>query len=510
MNYDNFVTSTHELYEKYLESWLQAVRSYWGGIEYRDGQYLKQYQSDSATPSDVIKTYDMDDGGNQIGEYRSTVYQSGSQSEVNSDSPFINNFYYEKLENVPVIPLTRLYVSEYNSLLFRQMPTRDCGDLPEVTDFMHDVSGEGESINEFMSKVDTYTTVYGVVWVSCIKPYGAPYARWRMHSPIDVRNWNYRYDASGELTLSDIVIRVSDEPDVEIFQCISEEHIDTIFVPRTQDGEEFDIDIPEGATYVETPEEHQSNYYRVRSVNELGYVPVTPIYQSNKIYNGIGHTPMFDISRLQRSVYNDFGELYSAISYGSHPVTVADQRTLDINQYNINAEPGAVIAVETGIGGESQYVFEFVAPPLDSITEIRELIEQKIAKMNQVAMVRSDDMVKASNSGAQIEQYDSKLEAFIRKKATSLENAEYNQLWPMWFDWQGIQPPEDMSIRYNRLYSRKGVEQEVQELNKMLDVYERMQELLGTEDNATAAELKEQLNARFRQLLESSYSENGL
>jgi hypothetical protein len=125
-------------------------------------------------------------------------------------------------------------------------------------------------------------------------------------------------------------------------------------------------------------------------------------------------------------------------------------------------------------------------------------------------MVRSDDLVKASSSGVQIEQYDSKLEAFIRKKATSLENAEYNQLWPMWFDWQGVQAPEDMSIRYNRLYSRKGVEQEVAELNKMLDVYERMQGLLGEETDVTATELREQLQARFRQLLESSYSENGL
>ena len=37
-----------------------------------------------------------------------------------------------------------------------------------------------QCINEFMSQVDTYSTVYGVVWVSCIKPAGAPYARWRM------------------------------------------------------------------------------------------------------------------------------------------------------------------------------------------------------------------------------------------------------------------------------------------------------------------------------------------
>ena len=507
MNYYNFVTSKHELYGKYYDAWQLAVKSYWGGVEYRDGEYLKKYSSDSATASDVINTYDIDDQGRQIAQYKSNVY-SNSKTQNETENSQANNFYYEKLENVPVIPLTRLYVSEYNSILFRNPPYRYCGESTEVQAFMDDVTGDGESINEFMSTVDTYSTVYGVIWISCIKPAGAQYPRWRMHSPLDVTNWRYRYDANGELTLAEIQVRISSEPDMDVYQYISEEFIDTIFMPHDQDVE---IEVPAGSEYIETPEEDQANFHRVRQINELGYVPVTPVYQSNKIHNGIGHTPMHDISQIQRSVYNDFAELYSSIAYGAHPVTVVDQRTLDTNQFNINAEPGAVIAVETGLAGESNYVFEFKAPPLDSITEIRDLIEQKIQKMHQVAMIRSEDIIKSSTSGAHIDAYDSKLEAFIRKKATSLENAEANRLWPIWFDWQGIQVPDDMSISYNRQYSRRALETELAEIDKLLTVYERYTSTLGGADtDGRVDDIRSQIASRFEQLLNSSYTDGSL
>jgi hypothetical protein len=92
--------------------------------------------------------------------------------------------------------------------------------------------------------------------------------------------------------------------------------------------------------------------------------------------------------------------------------------------------------------------------------------------MNQVAMIRSDDLIKASRSGQQIEQYDSKLEAFIRKKATSLEQAEYN-MWKIWFDWQDQEMPKELTISYNRLYSNKALEHEIKEMNMLVDAFNK-------------------------------------
>jgi hypothetical protein len=66
--------------------------------------------------------------------------------------------------------------------------------------------------------------------------------------------------------------------------------------------------------------------------------------------------------------------------------------------------------------------------------------------------------------------YDSKLEAFIRKKATSLENVEAHALWPMWFDWQGLPVPEDLAVSYNRLYSNRGLQQEIAEVTSIMNL----------------------------------------
>ena len=478
-NYFGFITSTHDLYNRYQDDWALAVRSYWGGVEYRNGNYLKAYDIDYTTPSDVVNTYDMQDGV-QTNTYRTSVQPVNTQQEANAGTQFNSNFYQEKINNVPVLPFTRLYVSEYNAILFRTAPQRELPESDDVQDFVKDVSGEGESINEFMSKVDTYSTVFGVVWVSCIKPAGSEYARWRMHTPLDVTNWQYGYTANGDLELKKIVLRTTTEPEVEILQYITAETIETIFIPFDEDTE---IDVPEGAEYLK--DEEGKGLYRIIQENELGYVPVRPVYQSTKIFNGIGHTPIFDIASIQKSIYADYGEIYSGLSYGSHPVTVVDEATLARNDFNVGAEPGSVITVESALNGQPNYTFEFKAPPLDSIKELREGVDQKIDKMNQIAMIRSDELIKSSRSGVQLEMYDSKLEAFIRKKATSLENVEAHSLWPMWFDWQNQAVPEDLAISYNRLYSQKGIENEIGELNKLIDVYTKYNDIFGEETVVT-------------------------
>nr|DAU83269.1 MAG TPA: portal [Caudoviricetes sp.] len=464
-NYYDFITGSHTLYERYIDDWKLAVKSYYGGVEYRLGNYLKAYDIDYTTQSDVVNTYDLDANGVAINKFRSTIQPVNTRQEADNGTQYNSNFYQEKINNVPVLPYTRLYVSEYNAILFRAAPVRTLPETPEVQSFIKDVDGEGNSINEFMSMVDTYTTVFGVVWVSCIKPAGADYARWRMHTPIDVTNWNYGYNASGDLELTKIVIRTATEPDVEIYQYITKDTIETVFVPYEQDSA---VDLPVGAEAIEGDD--GKTIYRISQVNELGYIPVRPVYQSTKIYNGVGHTPIFDIAQLQRSIYGDFGEIYSAVSYGAHPVNIIDETTLAQNNYNVGAEPGTTIRVQSSLNGQPSYVYEFVAPPLDSISELRELVEQKIEKMNQVAMIRSDELIKASRSGAQIEMYDSKLEAFIRKKATSLENVEAHNLWPMWFDWQGLPIPQDLTVSYNRLYSNRGLQQEIAEVTSIMNL----------------------------------------
>lgn len=562
-NYYDFIMSRHELYNRYYNDWKLAVRSYWGGVEYRNGFYLKAYDIDYSTPSDTVATYDVEIDGVQTKMYSGTATRVNTPQELNTPGQFNDNFYMEKVDNVPVLPYVRLYTSEYNAILFKTPPVRQLPDTPDINTFLQNCDGESNSVNEFMSQVDVYTTVYGVVWVSCIKPAGSNLPRWRWHSPTDVTNWEYTYNINGDQELSKIVIRVATEPDLEIFQYFTTETIETVFVPTDEDTE---ITVPEGAEFIEAEEDGEKGFYRIVQPNELGHLRfIRPVYQSNKIYNGVGHTPIFDIAQLQRSNYAYYGEIYSAVSYSSHPVTIIDEVTLEQNGYNVGAEPGSTLRVQAALAGTPNHVFEFVAPPLNSITELRALVDQNIDKMNEVAMVNSAEMMRRSNSAAQIEQYDAKLEAFIRKKAVGLENLEAQSLWPSYFEWMEQPVPEDFYVSYNRLYNKKGVEQEIEELNKLIDSYQqyigafgenivsedeystqqqaeaRAAELggsgyhqheqdgvvyympfathaeyelrlrmAGLSDNDLALDIRETIERRMYQLLESSYSENSL
>jgi len=113
-------------------------------------------------------------------------------------------------------------------------------------------------------------------------------------------------------------------------------------------------------------------------------------------------------------------------------------------------------------------------------------------------MIRSEDLVKRSNSGVQVEVYDAKLEAMIRKKATNLENAEYN-LWTIWFDWTNQVMPTDFSISYNRQFNKRAVEHEIAEIQTMLQAYEQFK---GVFDNKQVEEYpsEEQAVARAQEL----------
>ena len=468
-SYYEFILTTHPNYNKYYDDWQLASRSYYGGVEFRDGNYLKAYDNDYSTPSEVINTYDIDEFGNQTNKYRSSVETVNTSQEANQGPSYASNFYQEKIQNVPVFPYTRLYVSEYNAILFRSPPVRELPESEDIDQFLLNADGDGNSINEFMSMVDTFTSVYGVVWVSCMKPNGAEYPKWKMHKPTDVLNWSYTYDSNGDLQLSRILVRTAQEPDMEVMQYITPDKIDIIFIPTGDNTD--DVDLPEGAEFISGDEEDEG-FYRITQPNELGYIPVRPVYQSTPIYKGIGHTPIFDIAQNQRNIYNLYGEIYTTVSYGAHPVTVVDEETLNRNDNSVGAGPGELIITQQALNGQPNYTFEFVAPSLDALQQLRELIDQGIEKMNQVAMIRSDELIKASRSGAQIEQYDSKLEAFIRKKATSLEQAEYN-MWKIWFDWQDQAMPDDVKISYNRLYSNKALEHEINEMNVLIDAYEK-------------------------------------
>jgi len=467
-NFSNFVTGVHNLYDRYISDWKLAVNSFWGGPEYRLGQYLKQYQIDTQTPAETINTYQVDSDGTYVSKIKAKVENvpTSAQAEQGIDN-LGGTFYFEKLQNVPNLNYLKLYISEYNSMLFKSSPHRVLPDTPEVDKFINNVDGEGNSINEFWSQADVLTSVYGVSWLSCIKFGDNDVPTWKVHDPVSVKNWEYAYDRDGNLKLTQILIELSSNETETVYRYMNNDVIRTVFVGLDEEDKDY-------RPVIEDPDmiQDSTNVYYIEQENPLGYIPCFPVYQNQKIYNGVGSTPTFDLAQIQRSVYGDMAEIYSTIAYSAHPSLVVDEETDNLNNGELGAEPGSIVRVPGVIAGQQNYTYEFKAPPLTALSEIRALVDQKIEKMNQLAMIRSDELIKASRSGEQIREYDAKMESFIRKKATNLENAEYN-LWKIFFDWTNQQMPEDFSISYNRQYNTRAVEKEIDEISKLINVYEK-------------------------------------
>lgn len=497
--YIDFIVSNHNLYNRYYQDWRLCMNSWYGGTEYKNAKYLRAYSADLATPGETINTYITGDDGMPIGKSQARLQIGSSTYDTDRESDIsTGNFYKEKLDNTPLYNYVKLIAAEYNALLFRNPPQRYVGESAEAEQFLKNVDGEDNSINEFMSQVDLMTTIMGVSHVTCIKPAGSDIPRWRIHSPLDVTNWNYKYDIDGNLILTDLVILLEQNDYHNVYRYFTRDEIHTVFVGN--DKEDYVPPIEDARL-----EQIDHNIYRVVQANELGYVPVQTFYQSTKIYNNVGTTVIQDVAQIQRSIYGDMAEIYSAITYGAHPTLVVDEQTDQLNDGQVGAEPGSVVKVQSSLTGTPNYVYEFRSPPLDAITEIRELVDNKVQKLSQIAMLRSEDLIKAANSGAQIEVYDDKLSAMVRRKATNLENGE-SKLWTIWYDWMNQPLPEDFSISYNRQYNRRALEIELKEVDLMMQTLEKYEGMMGagttfdlddTQEEYATAQLAE---ARAQQL----------
>ena len=469
--YIDFVVNTHSLYGRYHDDWKLCINSWYGGVEYKNAQYLRAYSVDLSQPGETVNMYSTDGSGNVTGKSRAKLQWGQSKWETEHGADYVTgSFYREKLDNTPLYNYVKLIVAEYNAMLFRNPPQRYVGESTEAEAFLNDVDQDGNSINEFMSLVDVYTTVFGVCHVSCIKPIGSDIPKWMIHTPLDITNWEYGYDTQGSLKLRKLVIKLDETDEHTVYRYLTNQTIETVFVGRDKEKYTPPVDTEELEFLGE-------GVYRVVQPNELGYIPVQTFYQSTKIYNNVGTTVIQDVAQIQRSIYGDMAEIYNAITYSAHPTLVVDENTDQLNDGQVGAEPGSVVKVQASLTGQPTHVFEFKSPPLDAITEIRELVDNKVQKLSQIAMLRSEDLIKAANSGAQIEVFDDKLSAMVRRKATNLENGEA-KLWEIWFDWLNMPVPEDFSISYNRQYNRRALEIELKEVELMMATLEKYELLI--------------------------------
>lgn len=388
------VTSQNLLYQRNRDRWQFLLESYIGGEEYRRGEHLTRY----VTESD--------------GEYAS------------------------RLLATPLDNHCRSVIQVYTSFLFREQPDRDYGSLemnPNLEPFLSDCDQDGRSLDAFMRDVAIWSNVFGHAWVMVVKPNTnvatraaelaqgvRPYLN--LITPLTVVDWEWRREASGAYTL--VYFKYVEEAN-DSFSTIKEwttEEIRTTQVNHT------------ARTIVD----------EVVEPNQLGMIPAVICYGTRSPVRGIGASTISDIADIQRLIYNLTSEAEQSIRINGHPTLV---KTVDVEA---SAGAGSIALMPDGMDpGLKPYLLN-VSTDISQIYTSISALTDSIDKIANTGAVRA--VAARSTSGVAMETEFQLLNARLSELADNLELAE-EQIWRLFAIYEGtawdgeIEYPDSFNIR---------------------------------------------------------------
>jgi hypothetical protein len=389
-----FMEAMHSDYELMSRRWSFYLRSYLGGEEYRTGTFLHEYALE------------------------------------------IDLEYQNRINYTPIDNHCRNIISIYSSFLFRVPPTRNYGVLendPSLESFLTDTDLEGQNFNAFMKNAQTYSGVYGNVWIFVDKPETnaktraeelgqdiRPYLT--VVTPDNVMDWNYKRSPSGRYYLEYIKIR---------------EEV-------TNEGTYLRIWTPDIISYVFVPEKGKIQVIEEK-VNQLGVIPAVCLYNKRSPRRGVGISDLTDVALLQQSIYNELSEMEQLIRLSNHPSLVKTQGV------EASAGAGAIVSMPDDLdSGLKPYLLQ---PSGSNLSEIRSSIEQKIEMIDRATHMSGVRQTKTQvQSGIALQTEFENLNSVLSEKADLLENAE-EQIWGLWAMWQGkafdgvIDYPDSFNLR---------------------------------------------------------------
>jgi len=370
------ISKTHDVYNLNAPKWEFFLRSYMGGNDYRDGEYLLKYILEDKTE------------------------------------------YQKRLDLTPLDNHCKNVINIYSSFIWRLPPTRNFGDLVEdqaLKSFLKDADMDGRSLNSFMSEAQMWSGVYGHVWLIMDKP--AVIANTRadelaqevrpyltLITPENVFDWNYERSANGRYELTMLKVREWIDDDRSFYR---------IWEKDTIKGYEV---IGEEAKLIEKMD------------NPLGIIPAVCLYGNRSPIRGIGHSDITDVAYMQRAIYNELSEIEQLIRISNHPSLVKSVDT------DAGAGAGSVIEV-SDTDSIKPYLLQPSGGNLDAIrASITDKVEA-INRMTHMGAVRATDA--QTKSGVALQTEFQLLNAKLSEKADLLELAE-EQLWNLFAMWQGI------------------------------------------------------------------------
>lgn len=387
----NEITYTHQEYNDNVARWEFFLRSYMGGEEYKNGEYLTKY--------------------------------------INEDK----KEYARRLELTPVDNHCRNIVHIYSSYLWRVSPVRNFNSLdgnPLLEYFLNDADMEGRSFNAFMKEAQIWASVYGHVWVMLDKPKSnagtraeelaqeiRPYVN--LFTPENVLDWKWERMPSGRYELVYLKVRESliKESANETEQTIREWTKETIRLYEVENNEEVKI--------IEEME------------NPLGMIPAVFVPSQRSVVRGIGISDLTDIATMQKAIYQENSEIEQLIRISNHPTLVKTTGT------DASAGAGSVVNMPDDLDPNLKPYQ--IQPSGSNLDAIRASITDKVNAINRMAhmgAIRGTEAV--TTSGIALQTEFQLLNARLAEKADLLELAE-EQLWALFCRWQQVKPDVEVS-----------------------------------------------------------------
>ena len=402
--------TTHPEYDINKDRWEFYLRSYMGGQDYIDGEYLTRYISESRED------------------------------------------YLRRLDLTPLDNHCKNIVHIYSSFLWRVPPTRvfnTASGNVALDPFLNDADLDGRSFNAFMRQCQVWASVYGHVWVMMDKPKSnagtkaeeleqeiRPYVT--MFTPENVMDWDYERTPSGRFELTYLKVKESvirtDESTTETYYRVWTK--DTVELWKTSDEVETMV---------------------ANDDNPLGKIPAVFLPANRSTIRGIGISDLSDAAYMQRAVYQELSEIEQLIRISNHPTLVKSFGT------DASAGAGAIINMPDDMDASLKpYQMQPSGANLDAVrAAINDKVES-INRMSHMGAVRGTEAM--TMSGVAMQTEFQMLNAKLSEKADLLELAE-EQLWLLFCDWQEI--TADVEIFYPDAFDLRDYDKELMFLQQM-------------------------------------------
>jgi hypothetical protein len=405
----------HVHYNAFIDEWRFFVRSYFGGMRYRNGDYLVQHPFES--PANYKRRKEI-------------------------------SYYYNYCQ-----PIVDIFVS----LLFKKEPSRNFGSLaddPLFQQFQSDSDLTGNTFSQFMREAQRFAAVYGRISVIMDKPaitaltqaeardFGLrPYLT--MITPENIINWSYVRLFNGRTVLDSVrVVEDRDDKGNPSVIRVWDRFGWQLYVINTETkGNESLSPVAQG--------EHN-----------LGIVPLVNLYNKNSTTRMIGLSDIEDIAGINKNIFYLCSDAQEIIENTAFPMLAApfERGTGDEKK---DVGPKNIMQFDPDSPNAKPYWLE---APHSSLNEIREYIAQHRRNMFQMANLLGiyiSGESKQPPAGIALEIENQQRDAVLIEKASNMEQAE-KQILDLYAKWEG--KTFDGEVKYSTDFSIRDLDMNTQRI----------------------------------------------